>query len=185
MGSRNYIIAAFVATLLVVSFDFSGRLLPESTEDTLANKQSGQAEKPSVTFLSSQQQTALNEVLGKYDVVKPEKNETNVRKAKKRKKKDRVKLLSREEQLAQAGALEGLFDGKNKYTLIATFNNDGEKFALIHRQHLISKKRAKFRVNLSEKVARYKVDKIEAKYIALVDGDRTVLLQLFKPNSTS
>jgi hypothetical protein len=88
-------------------------------------------------------------------------------------------LMTIEEQNKQAGELNNLFDGENKFSLIATFNDSQKKFILLNKLNLVSGKEEQIRLFLGEKLAVYNLNSINHDYVVLSHGQRQIYLKLF------
>lgn len=177
MVKSYFITAVVVISLLIFSYDFYTRILPEASNTQQSEVASITSQKGAIVLSDNDKQEILSK-LGEYDVVKTM-SQTN-KKTTKNNNKPKVFIMGMEDQLKQQGVLSDLFAGNDKYKLIATFDDNGAKFALLSKQDLVSGKMEKARVNLGESLANYKLTEIKNKSVQLEQGERVVQLQLFK-----
>ena len=129
------------------------------------------------SFLEPVAKQRLEKILAKYDVVEPK--VVVAKPSQPKATQPKVNLMTKEQQLAQNGILQGLFDGEHKFTLVATFNNSGKKFALIKQKNLLTGQETQIRLFIGESLSSYHLTQVNNNSIEFVQGDRKIHLQLF------
>jgi hypothetical protein len=156
-------------------FDFWTRLSPPS-EDHNWNKTNQQSQPVALKILAKSQADSIRAAIGQFDVIAPPpvklKDEPVT-------KVVVPEVMSTEQQNKQSGNLDELFDGVNKFTLRATFNDNGQRFALLEKEDQLTRKREKVVLRTDQSIANYTVGKINNTAITLKNGERIVKLQLF------
>ena len=170
--------------LVVISFvggvcllDFWTRLSPSSQEHNW-NKANQQSQPVALKFLAKSQAASIRAAIGQFDVVAPPAPPVRL-------KDEPVtevvepEIMSTGQQNKQSGNLDEFFDGVNKFTLRATFNDNGQRFALLEKEDLRTLKLEKVVLRTDQLIANYTVGKINNTAITLINGERIVNLQLF------
>ena len=170
--------------LVVISFvggvcllDFWTRLSPSSQEHNW-NKANQQSQPVALKFLAKSQAASIRAAIGQFDVVAPPAPPVRL-------KDEPVtevvepEIMSTGQQNKQSGNLDEFFDGVNKFTLRATFNDNGQRFALLEKEDLRTLKLEKVVLRTDQLIANYTVGKINNTAITLKNGERIVELQLF------
>jgi len=171
---KTILLSVFAMTFLLCVVDFSTRLQPE--QKPLQNKEAQSAEQSiQVAFVTPSIQKTLNEQLLPYDVKAKPKTKPKSDK----KKKAGPKLMSIADQKKQQGVKKALFSGEDKYSLIAIYSDQGKKFALLNKKHLVTGKTEPFRLFEGDKLADYTLANISSNQVEFVEGNRKVALQLF------
>jgi hypothetical protein len=173
--SKSPIIVSLVL-LLILATDYLTRLSPEV--DSSVKREIDTSREPlKINILTQDSVEALQSRLAKYDVEKkPEPVEPQ---QKAQISKPKVYIMPEDEQRNQQGKLDQLFDDKYKYVLRATFNNDGERFAVLERHDLEALKMEKITMKLGDALAGYRSQEIGNTYIKLKKDERIVELRLF------
>jgi len=176
MSKQMSIISSIGFVLFLCLLDFFSRLvITHNYSDATLNFKANNSF--AVKLLSPPEVDALTKLLATFDVEKPATPPVTV--AAPKVVKPQVKLLSIAEQMQQQGKLSGLFDGSNKFTLVATFDDQGKKFALIHQKNLINNAESNIRLFVGQSIANYKLTQVSSNSVDLVQGDRLIQLQLF------
>jgi len=176
MTNRTLILTASVFTLILCVLDFSTRLTfakVDTVDKNIALDKNGLK----TVFFGATEKQALANKLAKFDVIAPKKVVAVVKKA--LPVKPKINLLTAQQQQAQQGKLWGLFDDKFKYTLIATFDNNGKQFAFFEQKNLLTETKQKIRIFLGEKLANYQLTQVDSNSVKLVQGEQKIQLQLF------
>lgn len=137
----------------------------------------------SVRFLTKEDIEALESLLNIFDVPPPAPPPKTQKTPPKSPPKPNI--MPREQQEQQQGRLDALFDGVHKYTLRGTFNNKGERFAVLEKQNLETSDLEKLIVKQGQDVSGYSTTRIEGNVLSLSKGKRTVDLYLFLKKSSS
>ena len=141
-------------------------------ESVLKNGPIGQ-----IRFLGEQQKSELVEILKNYDVKKKPKK---VVKAPVKKQENKAKIMSLEEQNSQHGELLDLFVGNNKYKLLGTFDDNGDRFAHLIESDLVTGKVSDLRLDTGKELSGgYFVTQVDGNSVQLEKDDRVISLQLF------
>jgi len=176
MSNRSTIITYIVISLFFCSIDFVTRL-------SIAEVQFGHknivldATTVNTAFLNNSDKNILNDKLALFDVVAPS-PDVKVKKIKKV-VQPAINLMPTQQQQMQKGSLHNLFDDKFKYTLIATFDNNGKQFCFLEQEDLLTKAKKKIRLNLGDMLSNYHLTQINNYWIELTQGNRKIQLQLF------
>ncbi|GAA0353812.1 hypothetical protein GCM10009092_17730 [Bowmanella denitrificans] len=166
-------IAVIVLSALAAGADFYGRLLS-------AQQESGTYELTENTFeiplgvLSSEQAESIKQALDKFDKKAPPKESKPAAEQPKK-----LYVMSKEEQLAQAGALDTLYDGNNKYRLRGTFDEKKSRFAVLEVQDLESGKVEQMQVSVGQYLSGYKLTDMTGQSVTLEQNNRVINLYLF------
>ena len=171
----KFIAAVALVSIPVLLGDFNGRFVnPEA--DAAADQDNNSLPEGSIQFLSDQTRARISAALESFDVVK----KVPVRKpTAKIKEQEKPQIMSVEEQKRQKGQLTDLYAGNSKYKLLATFDNNGQKFAHIIASDMVSGRVSNLRLDVGSKLSEYLVTAIDGNSVQLKQGTRLVSLQLF------
>jgi len=166
-------IGIFIALLCLI--DFTVRLMPNA-DLIKANSSDNEFVNSSITVLSDAQRKKIDDLLALFDVEAVQKNTS---KTVSKVVKPTISLMSKEEQLRQEGELVDLFDGEDKYSLVATFFDGDKRFGVFTKTHLPTGKKSHFRLYENEKVSIYKLTRVSNEFVEFSNGLRKVQMHLF------
>lgn len=156
--------------------DFQSRLATRDTEQ-VKMESLDKITALEVALLDEQSKQKIQALLTNFDV--EEKAPAKVA-VKKEKPVPQVFIMGQEQQAQQQGSLLDLYDGNHKFQLIATFNDSGQKFALLLQKDLVTGKSEKIRLGMGEKISHYSLTKIDNRAIQVELDGRVIQLQLFQ-----
>ena len=166
--------------VLVLCVDFYSRVLPSGSESAELLAMDSAPAIP-MRLLPDGRKERINSRLSEWDVKqqapKPVSTQT-----KPVNEKPKPFIMDAQSQLRQNGDLIDLYDGNNKYKLVATFD-DGVPFALINKHNLVSGKQESIKINKGEALSMYTLAEVTSKNVVLTHEGRVVTLQLFLPTT--
>jgi len=176
MNKHKSLFLVVLVTFCLCSVDFLSRFLT-TEKSTVADSLNINASEDSTRFLRANDEVKIKALLATFDVV-------DVKLPKQTKKpmvinKPKINLMSKTLQQQQKGILASLFDGEDKYTLVATFDDSHKKFALISKMHLLSGKTSQIRLYEGDKISDYSLSKVSHDFVEFSLGVRLIKLPLF------
>lgn len=178
MNRTPVIAGSSLLTLIFCVLHFVVRLPNTNVDNKLPNLDED-ANAVHIKILNQKELNELFSYTAEFDVEEPIKVKPAKNTKKNNKKKQPVKIMSLEEQNKQSGELFDLFQGNDKYRLMATFNQNEQHFAVIEKINLLNNQKAQIRLNKNEQLANYKIQHILGDSISLVQGERLIQLNLF------